>query len=67
MPYFAHIGDAFAAASSPGNGSMLDDGPSIRVWTTGVGTPFSDSSVTAASPVPTEVSSVSTSYRSERG
>ena len=35
--------------------------PSIRVWTTGVGTPFSDSRVTAASPVPTEVSSVSTS------
>jgi len=40
---------------------MLEDGPSSRVWTTGVGTPRSDSSVTAASPVPTDVSSVSTS------
>jgi hypothetical protein len=60
-PYFAHSGDAFAAASTSGAGSMLDDGPSSRVCTTGVGTPFSDNSVTAASPVPTEVSSVSTS------
>ena len=32
-----------------------------RAWTTGVGTPFSLSSVTAASPVPIEVSSSSTS------
>ena len=40
---------------------MRDIGATMRVCTTGVGTPFSDSSVTAASPMPTEVSSVSTS------
>jgi hypothetical protein len=40
---------------------MREAGATIRVCTTGVGTPFSESSVTAASPMPTLVSSVSTS------
>ena len=60
-PYFAHSGDAFAAASTPSAGAIREAGASRRVWATGVGTPYSDSSVIAASPMPTEVSSVSTS------
>jgi hypothetical protein len=40
---------------------MREAGATMRVCTTGVGTPCSDSSVIAASPMPTDVSSVSTS------
>ena len=61
VPYSAHSGEAFAAPSMSSAGSMREAGATIRVCTTGVGTPFSESSVTAASPMPTRVSSVSTS------
>ena len=60
-PYFANSGDAFAGPSTSAIGAIFEAGASIRVCTTGVGTPFSLSSVTAASPVPIEVSSSPTS------
>ena len=61
VPYLANRGDAFAAASTSSAGPIRDAGARRRVWTTGVGTPSSDRIVTAASPIPIDVSSSSTS------
>jgi len=61
VPYLAHSGDALALASMPSAGPIRDAGGVTRVYTTGVGTPFSDRIVTAASPMPMLVSSVSMS------
>ena len=52
VPYFANSGEAFAAPSTSSAGAMRDAGARSRVWTTGVGTPFSQRIVTAASPMP---------------
>jgi hypothetical protein len=49
VPYFAHNGDALAAASTPSTGAIRDSGGDIRQSTTGVGTPVSDRIVIAAS------------------
>src|SRR5581483_100495 len=57
VPYFAYRGDAFAAASTSEAAAIFDRGARIFVCTTGVGTPFSFRIVTAASPIPSDVSS----------
>ena len=62
VPYLAYSGDALAAPStSTGRGRCATRALAARVCTTGVGTPSSDRLVTAASPIPIEVSSASTS------
>ena len=43
-------------------GAIFDVGASMRVHATGVGAPFSESTVTTASPVPSVVRSSSRSY-----
>ena len=60
-PYFAHSGEALAAASTSSAGAMRDRGATMRVCTTGVGTPRSSRIVTAASPMPSAGSSSSRS------
>ena len=47
--------------------SMSDRGGAMSVHATGVGAPFSDRTVTSASPVPTEVNADSMSYTSDFG
>jgi hypothetical protein len=61
VPYLAHSGDALALAPTSSAGPIREAGGVIRVCTTGVGTPVSDKIVTAASPMPIPVSSVSMS------
>ena len=60
---FSYAGTAFAAAeiASGPMVSMSDRGARIRVHATGVGAPFSDSTVTIASPMPNDVSAFSKS------
>jgi hypothetical protein len=60
-PYFAKSGEALAAASTSSAGPIRDAGARSRVCTTGIGTPSSERIVTAASPIPIEVSSSFTS------
>jgi hypothetical protein len=61
VPYLDHSGDAFAAPSTSSDGAIRERGPGSFVCTTGVGTPLSDKIVTAASPMPIDVSSSSRS------
>ena len=63
VPYSACNGDAATAAATTASddGAISDCGARIRVHATGVGAPFSDSTVTTASPVPSDVSSSSRS------
>src|SRR3954464_15136011 len=56
-PYFANNGDDFAAPATSSAGAIRDVGARSLVCTTGVGTPFSDRIVTAASPMPSWVNS----------
>ncbi|CPU29387.1 Uncharacterised protein [Mycobacteroides abscessus] len=53
-------------ASSP-MAAISERGARIRVHATGVGAPRSESTVTIASPMPSEVSAVSMSYTSVLG
>jgi hypothetical protein len=57
-PYSACSGLAFAAAviASVPMVSISDRGARMRVHATGVGTPRSESTVTIASPIPSDVS-----------
>src|SRR4051794_18402106 len=62
-PYSARHGDALAAAAIASGPmvSISDRGARIRVHATGVGAPFSDSTVTIASPMPSDVNADSRS------
>jgi len=68
-PYSACSSLAFAAAeiASGPMVSISDRGERILVHATGVGAPFSDSTVTIASPMPSDVSADSRSYTSVFG
>lgn len=58
---------AAAAISSVPIEAISDRGTRILVHATGVGAPFSDSTVTTASPIPSDVSADSRSYTSVLG
>ena len=57
-PYLTHSGDAATAASitAGSTGAISERGARSIVHATGVGEPRSESTVTAASPVPSDVS-----------